>query len=193
MIEVGVVGINGGVVGVVARSRRRDILFDRTFPRGFDRRATTTLEVRDKGGLGHFVNGPVVSLLLPRYWPLALADVLLDRFEGRVAARAAAILDQEVDWGLSRERAAFVAGPRHREEHTRGVVVDKADSVDLRLVRRVHSAVARGRQRSVAGLRLNCLLDQRVSSVGPVNAVGQVAQIALLLIELGDALLVWHF
>ena len=88
----------------------------------------------------------------------------------------------------------------HGEEHARGLIVDQADSIDHVLLQHLLLLARAETTRTVPGrvqtlhsiLEQNCLLDQWVGPLAPVDAIGKIPQVVLLLLVLGDTFLVGH-
>ena len=72
------------------------------------------------------------------------------------------------------------------------MVIDQAHSKSFAVAAKLTAAVAGRVQITIANLVEDGLFDKWICSLTPINAIGQGAQVVLLLLILGDAPLVRH-
>lgn len=72
------------------------------------------------------------------------------------------------------------------------MVIDQAHSQSFTVAAKLAAAIAGRVQITIANLVEDGIFDKRVSSLTPINTIGQGAQVVLLLLVLGDAPLVRH-
>ena len=114
----------------------------------------------------------------------------IDGVQGRISTSWAGIVHQEMSLHLGGVGASVWLC--HVEENWWWVIIDQAHSKSFTVAAKLAMAIAGRVQITIANLVEDGMFDKRVSSLTPINTIGQGAQLVLLLLVFGDAPLVRH-